>query len=70
GGGPRSRVGGGGRFVSIYHPGPCPRGARGPGEGQRRDNALELRVKAALADDLRIEPDLSRWFPVWGAPGL
>jgi len=41
-----------------------------PGAGQRRDNALELQVKAALADDLRIEPDLSRWFPVWGAPGL
>ncbi|MFE6485059.1 hypothetical protein ACFVGN_19260 [Streptomyces sp. NPDC057757] len=38
--------------------------------GQQRDNALELRIKAALADDLRIEQDLSRWFPVWGAPGL
>ncbi|ARP69915.1 hypothetical protein LK07_09095 [Streptomyces pluripotens] len=41
-----------------------------PGTGERRDNALELRVKAALADDLRIEQDLGRWFPVWGAPGL
>jgi hypothetical protein len=41
-----------------------------PGDGQRRDNALELQVKAALADDLRMEQDLSRWFPVWGAPGL
>ncbi|MDN0194656.1 hypothetical protein [Streptomyces sp. S.PNR 29] len=41
-----------------------------PGEGQRRDNALELRVKAALGDDLRMEQDLGRWFPVWGAPGL
>ncbi|MET7380412.1 hypothetical protein ABZT08_16615 [Streptomyces sp. NPDC005526] len=41
-----------------------------PGVGQRRDSALELQVKAALADDLRIEEDLSRWFPVWGAPGL
>lgn len=40
------------------------------GDGQRRDNALELRIRAALADDLRIEQDLSRWFPVWGAPGL
>lgn len=40
------------------------------GNAQRRDNALELRVKAALVDDLRIEQDLSRWFPVWGAPGL
>ncbi|MFG2358513.1 hypothetical protein [Streptomyces sp. NPDC048521] len=41
-----------------------------PGAAERRDNALELRVKAALGNDLRIEQDLSRWFPVWGAPGL
>ncbi|MDT9699874.1 PspA-associated protein PspAB [Streptomyces sp. P17] len=41
-----------------------------PGEGQRRDNALELRVRATLGNDLRLEEDLSRWFPVWGAPGL
>ncbi|MEU6095376.1 hypothetical protein [Streptomyces sp. NPDC047079] len=41
-----------------------------PGPGERRDNALELQVKAALAGDLRIEQDLGRWFPIWGAPGL
>jgi hypothetical protein len=41
-----------------------------PGAAQRRDNPLELRVKAALTSDLRIEQDLSRWFPVWGAPGM
>ncbi|MEU6804612.1 PspA-associated protein PspAB [Streptomyces neyagawaensis] len=41
-----------------------------PGEAGRRDNALELRVRAILAEDLRIEPDLGRWFPLWGAPGL
>jgi hypothetical protein len=35
-----------------------------------RDNSLELRVRAALKDDLPLEPDLTRWFPVWGAPGL
>ncbi|MGW3492839.1 PspA-associated protein PspAB [Streptomyces sp. NPDC001020] len=40
------------------------------GRGERRDNALELQIKAALADDLRIEQDLGRWFPIWGAPGL
>lgn len=37
---------------------------------ERRDNALELQVRALLADDLRMEADLNRWFPVWGAPGL
>ncbi|WP_225830976.1 hypothetical protein [Streptomyces sp. NK08204] len=41
-----------------------------PGGGERRDGALELEVKVMLASDLRIEPDLGRWFPVWGAPGL
>ncbi len=42
----------------------------GRGDSQRRDSALELQVRAVLADDLRIEQDLNRWFPVWGAPGL
>jgi hypothetical protein len=41
-----------------------------PLSGERRDNALELQVRGMLGDDLKIEPDLSRWFPVWGAPGL
>lgn len=40
------------------------------GDGQRRDSALELQVRSMLGNDLRIEQDLSRWFPVWGAPGL
>jgi PspAB-like protein len=40
------------------------------GRGERRDNALELQIKATLVNDLRIEQDLGRWFPVWGAPGL
>ncbi|MFE4666873.1 hypothetical protein ACFRI7_18785 [Streptomyces sp. NPDC056716] len=41
-----------------------------PGGGQRRDSALELQMKALLAQDLRIEQDLGRWFPLWGAPTL
>ena len=41
-----------------------------PGSGERRDNALELQVRAALGSDLRVEQDLGRWFPIWGAPGL
>ncbi len=41
-----------------------------PLDGQHRDNALELQVRGLLEGDLRIEADLSRWFPVWGAPGL
>jgi hypothetical protein len=41
-----------------------------PLSGERRDNALELQVKGTLADELKIEQDLTKWFPVWGAPGL
>ena len=41
-----------------------------PLPGQKRDNPLEFQVKATVKDDLRIEEDLSRWFPLWGAPGL
>ncbi|NXY93608.1 hypothetical protein HYE82_04140 [Streptomyces sp. BR123] len=37
---------------------------------RKRDNPLELQVKAVLKDDLRVEQELSRWFPLWGAPGL
>ena len=41
-----------------------------PLDNERRDNALELQVRGAVGADLKIEADLSRWFPVWGAPGL
>jgi hypothetical protein len=41
-----------------------------PKGGETRDNALELQVRGAIGDDLKFESDLSRWFPVWGAPGL
>ncbi|HEX5996727.1 MAG TPA: hypothetical protein VFY84_16420 [Jiangellales bacterium] len=41
-----------------------------PGAAQKRDSALELQVRAMLEEDIKIESDLSRWFPVWGAPAL
>jgi hypothetical protein len=41
-----------------------------PWEGKKRHSALELQIKALIGNDLRVEEDLSRWFPVWGAPGL
>jgi len=43
----------------------CPR----PGQ-HKRDNALELQVAVTLEDDLQIEKDKTRWFPLWDAPGL
>jgi hypothetical protein len=41
-----------------------------PLTGQQRDNALELQIRGVLGSDLKIEPDLARWMPIWGAPGL
>lgn len=36
--------------------------------GKTRDTEQELRLKAQLGNDLPIEPDLDRWFPLWDAP--
>lgn len=41
-----------------------------PSGPQTRDTLLERQVRDAVAADVQIEPDLSRWMPVWGAPGL
>ncbi len=35
---------------------------------ERRDSELELRVRSLVGSDLPIEPDLSRWFPLWDLP--
>jgi hypothetical protein len=35
---------------------------------ERRDNELELTVRGAVTGELPIEEDLTRWFPIWGAP--
>jgi hypothetical protein len=41
-----------------------------PGGRSRRDNALEMQIKAAVAEDLKMEPELEKWMALWGAPGL
>jgi hypothetical protein len=41
-----------------------------PSGPQRRDNLLELQVRDTLRDELPIEPELSGWMALWGAPGL
>lgn len=40
------------------------------GGSEQRDNILELRVRDLLTGELPVEADLSRWFAIWGAPGL
>lgn len=39
-----------------------------PAGDKKRDNALELRVKAGLEAEMPIEPELERWYAVWDAP--
>ena len=41
-----------------------------PADGQTRDTVLELQIRDLLRDELAVEKDLTRWFPIWGAPGL
>jgi hypothetical protein len=38
------------------------------GGEQQRDNERELRLKAQIGADLPVEPELERWFPLWGIP--
>ena len=35
---------------------------------QQRDSERELRLKAQIGAELPIEPELERWFPLWGIP--
>jgi hypothetical protein len=35
---------------------------------QERDTELELRLRSVVGNDLPIENDLSRWFPIWDLP--
>jgi len=39
-----------------------------PGGGERRDNQKELQLQGALHGEVPLEADLTRWFPIWGAP--
>ena len=38
------------------------------GAAQERDTERELRLRALLGDGLPVEPEVSRWFPLWGIP--
>ncbi|MGH2942981.1 MAG: PspA-associated protein PspAB [Solirubrobacteraceae bacterium] len=45
--------------------------AGGPGadaDRQARDGERELQIKAIIDGELPIEPELERWFPLWGTP--
>ncbi len=57
-------------LVYLYKQGTFYPFAPGPGQGQTRDNILEIQIRDLLANELPMEPQLNRWMAVWGAPGL
>jgi hypothetical protein len=58
-------------LVYLYKQGTFYAFAPTGGESDRgRDNLLEISVRDQLAGELPMETDLSRWFALWGAPGL
>jgi hypothetical protein len=38
------------------------------GSAQERATERELQIKAQMSSELPIEPELERWFPLWGIP--
>jgi len=38
------------------------------GGPNKRDSERELRLKAQIGHELPLEPELERWFPLWGIP--
>jgi hypothetical protein len=53
---------------SFYPFAPAP-GAGGGGAGSNeRDTERELVLKAQIGAELPLEPELERWFPLWGIP--
>jgi hypothetical protein len=39
-----------------------------PGGAQERSTERELQLKAQLGSELPLEPEIERWFPLWGIP--
>src|SRR4029077_18505587 len=53
----------------MFYPFAPAGGKTGAGaSAQQRDNERELRLKAQIGADLPLEPELERWFPLWGVP--
>jgi hypothetical protein len=57
-------------LVYLYKQGTFYPFAPKPGGAKERDNLLEIQARDALANELPIEPEMSRWLALWRAPGL
>ncbi|HME04526.1 MAG TPA: hypothetical protein VKG38_16010 [Solirubrobacteraceae bacterium] len=69
------RSGGGGRapgarvyFIYNYKRGDWYPFVPDPDHPQQRLTERELQIKAQIASELPLEPELERWFPLWGIP--
>jgi hypothetical protein len=47
---------------------PADAGGGGEAAAQQRSTERELQLKAQMDSELPIEPELERWFPLWGIP--
>ena len=47
---------------------PAGGGGGGDAAAQQRSTERELQIKAQMASELPMEPELERWFPLWGIP--
>jgi hypothetical protein len=45
-----------------------PSDGTGPESANERSTERELQLKAQMSGELPIEPELERWFPLWGIP--
>jgi hypothetical protein len=43
-------------------------GSGADGSDQQRSTERELQIKAQMGSELPIEPEIERWFPLWGIP--
>ena len=58
-------------FIYNYKRGywyPFAPGGAGSQSSNERDTERELRLKAQMGGELPMEPELERWFPLWGIP--
>jgi hypothetical protein len=56
-------------FWYPFVPDPNPtQGTAGGAGGQERSTERELQLKAQMGNELPMEPELERWFPLWGIP--
>jgi hypothetical protein len=47
---------------------PAKPGAGGDAAAEQRSTERELQIKAQMTSELPMEPELERWFPLWGIP--